>query len=437
MRLMHLGWFERRVRRHPAILSLWCVVAAFGTYACMYGFRKPFTAGVYDHDPFEPGFKSLLVLSQVLGYTLSKWFGIGIVAAMPPARRAPLFFQLVLGAEIAWVLFGLVPPSLGLIFLFLNGLLLGLGFGLVLGFLEGRRLTEAFVAGLCASFILADGVTKSVGASLLTAGVPERWMPAVSGLVFLGPIAGFLWMLRQIPGPTSGDVAERAERLPLDRPGRRAFVSHHLPALVLIVAAYLLVTVLRSVRADFAPELWAELGVRPQASLFARSEVWVALGVLTINGLACTIRDNRRALAWAFGISLLGLVIVAAAFGMQRSGQIGAFSFMVCLGLGLYLPYVAVHTTLFERMVALSPRPGNVGHLMYLADTAGYLGYLAVMIGSWIEPSPADLLARVRPLGLFSAGAGFLCLLAAALWLFSHATARQKVAGSPDLGLRV
>ena len=28
-------------------LSAWCVVAAFGTYFCMYAFRKPFTAGTY------------------------------------------------------------------------------------------------------------------------------------------------------------------------------------------------------------------------------------------------------------------------------------------------------------------------------------------------------------------------------------------------------
>jgi Family of unknown function (DUF5690) len=34
-------------------------------------------------------------------------------------------------------------------------------FGLILGFLEGRRHTEALTAGLCASFILADGTSKS------------------------------------------------------------------------------------------------------------------------------------------------------------------------------------------------------------------------------------------------------------------------------------
>ena len=31
----------------PWFLTMWCVVAAFGTYACMYGFRKPFTAAGY------------------------------------------------------------------------------------------------------------------------------------------------------------------------------------------------------------------------------------------------------------------------------------------------------------------------------------------------------------------------------------------------------
>jgi hypothetical protein len=53
---------------------------------------------------------------------------------------------------------------------------------------------------------------------------------------------------------------------------------------------------------------------------------------------------------------------------------------MVLLGLGLYLPYVAVHTTVFERLIAMTGDPGNIGYLMYLADAFGYLGYVAVMI---------------------------------------------------------
>ena len=40
-------------------------------------------------------------------------------------------------------------------------------FGLVLGFLEGRQTTELLAAGLCASFILADGIMKSVGQNFI------------------------------------------------------------------------------------------------------------------------------------------------------------------------------------------------------------------------------------------------------------------------------
>ena len=57
--------------------------------------------------------------------------------------------------EVALLLFALVPAPYNFGCLFLNGLPLGMVFGLVLSFLEGRRLTEALAAGLCASFIVA------------------------------------------------------------------------------------------------------------------------------------------------------------------------------------------------------------------------------------------------------------------------------------------
>jgi hypothetical protein len=53
---------------------------------------------------------------------------------------------------------------------------------------------------------------------------------------------------------------------------------------------------------------------------------------------------------------------------------------MVLLGIGLYLPYVAVHTTLFERLIAMTRDRGNIGYLLYLADAFGYLGYVTVIL---------------------------------------------------------
>src|SRR6187551_143591 len=151
----------------------------------MYAFRKPFTAASFDDaSALGASLKPLLVMAQVFGYMVSKFIGIKVIAEMPPERRALGILVLITAGELSLVLFGILPPPWNGVGLFCNGLALGMVFGLVLGFLEGRQQTEALAAGLCASFILADGVTKSVGAWLLNRGVSEFWMPAAAGLCF-------------------------------------------------------------------------------------------------------------------------------------------------------------------------------------------------------------------------------------------------------------
>jgi hypothetical protein len=156
------AWLSR-----PGVLAAWCVAAAFGTYACMYGFRKPFTAATFDGTQWGASLKVWLVTAQVLGYTVSKFIGIKVVSEMTASRRAVVLVCLILAAQAALLAFAVTPAPYNAFWLFCNGLPLGMVFGLVLGFLEGRRMTEFFVAGLCASFILADGVAKSVGSTLL------------------------------------------------------------------------------------------------------------------------------------------------------------------------------------------------------------------------------------------------------------------------------
>jgi hypothetical protein len=357
-------------------LSTWCIVAAFGTYFCMYAFRKPFTAAAYD----APSYKATLITAQVLGYAFSKVLSVRIVAQMRPQDRAGWILALIGAAQLALFFFALVPAPYNAACLFCNGLPLGMVFGLVLGFLEGRQVTEALTAGLCASFIVADGVMKSVGAYLLQAGVTEAWMPFTAGLVFAAPLVLFVWMLTRIPLPSPSDVAARSERVPMRRPERRRFFWRYAPGLSLLVLAYLLITILRSVRADFAPELWRGLGTTGQPDVFTRSEALVALGVILCNGLAVFIRDNGRAFSMALLIAASGLVLIGLALAAFHAGWLSPFALMVLLGLGLYLPYVAVHTTLFERLIAMTRDRGNLAYLMCLADAVGYLGYVAVML---------------------------------------------------------
>lgn len=382
------------ISRHSPLAPFWWTLAAFGTYFCMYAFRKPFTAGAYANvSLWGLDYKTIVVTAQVMGYMASKFIGIKVIAEMRPERRAVGILVLIGLSEVALVGFGLVPAPYNFPFLFLNGLPLGMVFGLVLGFLEGRRQTELLTAGLCASFILADGVTKSVGTWLLTQEwmeISEFWMPACAGLIFTLPLLICVAMLAQVPAPDRADVLARSARAPLDRAARHRLFARHALGLILLMTVYLLVTILRSIRADFAPEIWRSLGVTVASDLYTRSEIFVALGVIIVNGLTAFIQDNRRAFHTAIGVSVAGLLILLAAVGGLQAGIVDAFTFMVLIGLGLYLPYVAFHTTIFERLIAMTRDQGNIGYLMYLADAFGYLGYVAVMLGRNAFPKGAS-----------------------------------------------
>jgi uncharacterized membrane protein len=65
------------------LFGAYCIVAAFGTYFCMYAFRKPFAAGTYADLEFAGmNYKILLIITQVAGYTLSKFIGIKVISEM-------------------------------------------------------------------------------------------------------------------------------------------------------------------------------------------------------------------------------------------------------------------------------------------------------------------------------------------------------------------
>ncbi|MEO9595508.1 DUF5690 family protein [Rhodopirellula bahusiensis] len=366
---------------NPTAFSIYCIVAAFGTYFCMYAFRKPFTAATYDGMiAFGVGYKTILITSQVAGYTLSKFVGIKVVSEMPARYRAISIVALIAIAEFALLLFAVTPVPWNFVWLFVNGLPLGMVFGLVLGFLEGRAVTEALSAGLCASFILSSGFVKSVGRTLIEShGVDTFWMPAMTGLFFVGPLLLFVWMLSQIPAPSATDEQLRSKRSPMNGEQRLAYWRRHAFGLTGLLSIYVLLTVIRSLRDDFAIEIWSELGVENEPTVFARSEFWVMIGVVVISGLTSLIRNNRTAFLSALGLLAAGFVIVVASVVGQTYGQLSPMAFMVLLGLGMYIPYVAFHTTVFERMIAALRETGTIGYLMYLADALGYLGYVGVM----------------------------------------------------------
>ena len=352
----------------------------------MYGFRVPFKAGAYEYQYAFSGSwqldeKSVFVIAQVLGYTISKFMGIKFVSELPAQRRAAVILGLIGFSELALIGFGVSGRPWNVLFLFLNGLPLGMVFGLVLGFLEGRQTTELLAAGLCTSFILADGVMKSLGQTLI-APFGETWMPAVAGTVFVIPLLFFVWMLTQIPRPSQADESHRQVRTVMRRADRWHYLIKYAWGLSPIIIVYLLTNIIRSIRGDFARELWTDLGVDPTdfAKRFTQSEIWVGLMVLIINGSCVLFRHNGRAYISSLSICALGILLLLSTCTMQTQKMLDPMTFMVLVGLGLYMPYVAIHTTVLERFIALTREKGNLGYLMALVDSSGYFGYVIVLL---------------------------------------------------------
>src|ERR1700743_3482107 len=89
------------LRQSPAwIFILYVSLSSFTVYTCMYGFRKPFTASSYAGvHLFGISYKVVLDIAQVIGYVLSKFYGIRFIATMQPQKREGFIIKLDV---IAW-----------------------------------------------------------------------------------------------------------------------------------------------------------------------------------------------------------------------------------------------------------------------------------------------------------------------------------------------
>src|SRR5437867_7322404 len=253
------AWLEKA----PApVFAAYAILAAFTTYFCMYAFRKPFAAAKFEGQFFlgsAVALKTAIVISQIFGYALSKYIGIKVCSEVSPARRAATLVILILWAELALLAYGLVPNNLKTVAIFLNGLPLGMVWGLVVWYLEGRRTSELLLAGLSCSYIVSSGIVKDLGRAMMEGGVAGWWsqvpwigegmgsalgkvsescMPASMGFHFLPLFLIVVWMLNQLPRPTDSDIAARSERQTMTGTDRLAFVRQFMLGMVLLCVAY-------------------------------------------------------------------------------------------------------------------------------------------------------------------------------------------------------
>lgn len=379
---MHEHAITRWLRTaHPFWFTLYASLAAFLLYTCVYIFRKTFSVATFEGLYYWGiSYKVWLVTFQVVGYSLSKFIGIKVVSELKAHARTKGIFIMVAVAGTSWLLFALTPAPYNLIFLFTNGLPLGMVWGMIFSFLEGRRMTEVLGAALSVSFIFSSGFCRSTGAYLMQDwNIPELWMPFVASALFAIPLLIFLFLLEKIPPPSLLDEAMRAKRKPMNNDERKKFTLMFLPGIILFVLSYMLLTAMRDFRDNFSAELWGAIGYNGNPAIFTQTEIPISLAVLAIMGSLMLIRNNALALMVNHIIILTGMVLIGLSTYLFELSLIGPFTWMVLIGLGLYLGYVPFNSIFFDRLLATFNYTGTVGFIMYVSDSFGYLASVGIL----------------------------------------------------------
>lgn len=367
-------------------ISVYAAIVVFLAYTMIFGFRKSFTVATFDGiEVWGYSYKTILVIAQVLGYMLAKFYGIKYIAELKRSGRGIIILSMAGIAWLSWLGFALVPAPYNIIFLFINGFPLGMLWGVVFSYVEGRRGTDFIGAALAVSFIFASGFVRSAGGWLmLEFGVSEFWVPFFTAFLFAGPLLVFVALMEKIPAPDANDELARMKRASMDKNDRKKFIKQFLPGLIACILIYVFATIFRDIRDNFGAEMWKEMGYFNQPALFSKTETPISIAILILIGSMVMIKNSYKAFMYAHFFIAIGFIIAGLSTFLFLRSFLEPIFWMTLVGLGLYMVYIPFNSVFFERFIATFKFTGNVGFLIYLADSFGYIGSIGVLFSKEI-----------------------------------------------------
>jgi hypothetical protein len=347
----------------------------------MYLFRKPYTAGTFETlDWMGFDYKMALVIAQVIGYALAKFFGIGFISSLDLRYRIPFLIALLTGAGLSLLGFSLCSSAWGPFWMFCNGFPLGLIWGIVYTYCEGKRMTEVMTVILASNFIITSGIAKSAGRWVMNSGVSEYSMPILIAGLTLPLLFLSIKMLGKISPPTKIEVDWKSARLPMSSNDRKKMLKFAGKPIFLFVCIYLILTIIRDVRDNFAVEIWRGLGFSESPEIFTTAELPVLLITLLGLGFLYKIKDHGKALSINFLVCIAGMILIVLLTIGQKNGAVSPFFWMVFSGASLFIPYILFNGIIFDRFIGHFSLRSNVGFIMYIADAVGYLGSVGILL---------------------------------------------------------
>lgn len=373
---------SEKLSANKTLFILWAVIAAFGAYFCTYAFRKPYTAGTFENlTVWDFDYKIIVVIAQIIGYMFSKFIGIKIISELKPQHRILLISLLVVFAEFSLFLFSKVPAPYNIPFMFLNGLPLGMIWGIVFSFLEGRRFTELLGLGLSLNMIITSGILKTLYLSIQQKyHFTDFEMPAIIGLLAFPFFLFFVWMLAQLPAPTAEEINLKNKRQPMSRQDKREAWNRYGAGIIVIILIYAFLTSLRDFRDNFAVEIWSSIAPSHQISIYTKSELIIGISVILIIATIGFFKSNRKAFGLINILMMLSFISLLFSTSLFTNDQLTPKTWMIILGVSFYLPYLILQIAFFERLIPFLQSNANAGYFVYLCDSVGYMGSVGLLI---------------------------------------------------------
>lgn len=205
-------------------------------------------------------------------------------------------------------------------------------------------------------------------------------MPSIIGMFFLPLFLTFVWMLSVIPEPTETDKLLRVERVAMTNDDKRSVLKEYGLGIISIGLIYTILTTMRDFRDNFSVEIWNEISPHWDKDIFSITETVTGVIVLIAIGCLSLIRNNRKGFLGTQCLIAFGLSISGGSTLLFQFHVISPFWWMLLVGMGMFLAYTPIQVALFDRMIALFKIKANAGFFVYICDSVGYLGSVALLL---------------------------------------------------------
>jgi len=354
-------------------------ITTFCLYTFMYAIRRPFSALVYDNMIlWGTNVKIWMVLAQLLGYTLSKFYGIRLLGKIKPEDRGIYLIAILSIATLPLFLLQYTPIEAWPWLMLLNGFPLGLVWGIVFSYVEGRKYTELIGTMLACTFVFSSGWVKSFGLylqELLTLKIEQ--VPFFTAITALIAAALVILILEKLPPPTIQDKQLRNERKPLSLEAQKNFLIDYGQILFPFVLIYGIFTIMRDFRDSFSAEMLKENAAYSNA-IFTNMELKVSVVLLCLVPLFSWIKSHHRAINLTVLSILVGVLVSLSSTILFTQDKISVTWLLMLTGGGFYLGYILINISVMDRLIGYSGQSGNSGFLIYIADSVGYLFSLII-----------------------------------------------------------